>query len=158
MRRRLETVFFFAAAGGLAAGLLAGVLEATARTQRIGAVVADGAIFRSMDELRLHDTADAKTSWPYWLVAYKTMEALTGSSPPPSLGDLVPRIAPRPLLLISGAPGEEKAANEIWASRAGTGSSLWHAEDAGNTRALAVHPQEYERRVVGLFDRGLLHP
>jgi uncharacterized protein len=134
------------------------VLEATARTQRIRAVVADGAIFRSMNELRLHDTTDAKTGWAYWWVVYKTMEALTGSSPPPSLGELVPRIAPRPLLLISGAPGDEQAANEIWAAGAGSGSSIWHAEDAGHTRALAAHPAEYERRVVGLFRRGLLHP
>lgn len=134
------------------------VLEATARSERIRAVVADGAIFRSMDELRLHDTTDAETGWAYWWVTYKTMEALTGSSPPPSLGELVPRIAPRPLLLISGAPGEERAANEIWAARAGAGSSLWHAEDAGHTHALAAHPSEYERRVVGLSDRGLLHP
>ena len=109
-------------------------------------------------ELRLHDTTDATTGWAYWWVTYKTMGALTGSSPPPSLGELVPRIAPRPLLLISGALGEEQAANEIWAARAGAGSSLWHAEDAGHTHALAAHPSEYERRVVGLSDRGLLHP
>lgn len=39
--------------------------------------------------------------------------------------------------------------------RIGPEASLWYVGDAGHTRALAVHPDEYERRVVGFLEASL---
>ena len=51
-----------------------------------------------------------------------------------------------------GAGGEEL--NRVYLEAAGEPKSLWRAK-GGHTGALATQPAEYERRVVGFFERTL---
>jgi hypothetical protein len=51
-----------------------------------------------------------------------------------------------------GAGGEEL--NSVYADAAGATASLWRARGT-HTGALAAQPAEYERRVLGFFDREL---
>ena len=80
---------------------------------------------------------------------------LSNASPPEDLTQLVARISPRALMLIEaehGAGGEEL--NQVYLQAAGEPKSLWRAK-GGHTGALETQPAEYERRVVGFFERTL---
>ena len=80
---------------------------------------------------------------------------LSNSTPPDGLADLVARIAPRPVLLIQARGGNpDEVLNEVY-DRAGGGSSERWLAKGGHTGAFAAAPTEYERRVVGFFDRTL---
>jgi hypothetical protein len=83
--------------------------------------------------------------------------AMSGTGPPPSLTDLIPRIAPRPLLLIyagHGTGGEELSPTYFRAAR--QPKSLWKIPEARHLGGLEARPVAYESRVVGFFDRALL--
>jgi hypothetical protein len=69
----------------------------------------------------------------------------------------VPRIAPRPLLLIAApnAPTGEDL-NRGYFAAAGQPKTLWEIPESGHVGGLSARPREYERRVVGFFDRALL--
>jgi fermentation-respiration switch protein FrsA (DUF1100 family) len=143
--------------GGL--GLSVGgelLLEAAARASGLRAVVSEGAGVRSLAE-HLHTPGLGSVQrWiSNWVVQNGAVAVLSNTSPPEDLTDLVPRIAPRPVLLIQaehGAGGEEL--NPVYRDAAGPSARLWRAQ-GGHTDALATQPAEYERRVVGFFDRAL---
>ena len=81
---------------------------------------------------------------------------MSGTAPPPSLTDLVPRIAPRSTFLIyagRGAGGEELQPHYYEALR--QPKTIWMIPEAGHTGGLSARPHEYERRVVGFFERTL---
>ena len=80
----------------------------------------------------------------------------SGHRPPEGLQDLVPRIAPRAVLLIlagNGRGGEEL--NRTYAARAGAGTQLWEIAEASHTGGIREQPAAYERRVVAFLDRSL---
>ena len=82
---------------------------------------------------------------------------LSGSSPGPALEDLVARVSPTPLLLISaGRFGRERDFNLIYAKPAREPVELWDLRDVNHTAAIRERAQEYERRVVDFFDQALL--
>ena len=76
--------------------------------------------------------------------------------PPPTLMSLAPRIAPRPALLIWAPNGGNMETMTPSLRRAdrpvGRGLGM---PDAMHMAGLQAHPREYERRVVGFFDRAL---
>ena len=77
---------------------------------------------------------------------------LSGDRPPPSLADVMPRIAPRAVLLIWAAHGQEgERLNRTFFSRARAPKAVWEAPRGGHTGALEAMPREYERRVIGFF-------
>ena len=145
--------------GGL--GLSVGgelLLAAAARTGDLRAVVSEGAGERSLAE-HLHRPGTGRVQrWlTPWLAQTAALAVLSNTSPPDDLLALVPRISPRPVLLIQaldGAGGEDL--NPAYAAAGGRTTSLWQVARGGHTGALAARPEEYERRVVGFFDRALL--
>ena len=130
-------------------------ITAGAEDPRIAAVVADGAEARTFDDFAHLSGADGVVSLPYWAVTTTAVRVIRHTQPPPPLDELVPRIAPRPLLLVQSNDGAEKSLAPVWARIDGRPGVLWHV-DAAHTKGLAGHPRAYERRVVGLFDRALL--
>jgi hypothetical protein len=52
--------------------------------------------------------------------------------------------------------GSEYQLNRIWAEPARGGVQLWELPDGKHTGALDEEPEEYERRVIGFFDRRVL--
>jgi fermentation-respiration switch protein FrsA (DUF1100 family) len=82
---------------------------------------------------------------------------LSGNAPPPSLDELVQRIAPRPVFLIyaeHGVGGEDLNANYYRA--ADHPKELWRVPGSGHTGGFRAQPRDYETRVVGFLDRSLL--
>jgi uncharacterized protein len=143
--------------GGL--GLSVGgelLLEAAAQTDALKAVVSEGAGIRSYREQR---EASGPATWPLSLgspVFTAAEVVFSNRTPPPYLGDLVARIAPRPVFLIyagHGQGGEEL--NPTYYAAAGEPRTLWEIPEADHTGGLSARPEEYERRVIAFFDRAL---
>ena len=144
--------------GGL--GLSVGgelLLQTAAHTSALQAVVSEGAGQRSLAEHLDNPTVGTVQRWFTGMLAQTAAVAvLSNSAPPDGLADLVPRIAPRPVLLIEALNGNpDEVLNEVYDRAAGDSSELWKVAKGGHTGALAAAPAEYERRVVGFFDRAL---
>jgi uncharacterized protein len=148
--------------GGL--GLSVGgevLLQTAAHEPGLLAVVSEGAGLRSAAEQKHMPGAPPE---PIRWIAPITMETAAGvvlsdNLPPTDLVDLMPRIAPRPVLLIRGMKGNgDEALNRIYSDAAGPTATLWEIPRANHTGGLSAAPAEYERRVVGFFDRALLSP
>ncbi len=133
------------------------MLQAAAENTGLRAVVSDGAGFRSVREELLRGPRGWFTSLPEQAVQSAALSVMSGTGPPPSLKDLVPRIAPRHVFFIyagHGAGGEEY--NRDYYTAAGAPKALWKIPEAHHTGGFQARPREYERRVTGFFDRALL--
>lgn len=132
------------------------LLEAAAHNPQLRAVVSEGAGIRSIREELLYG-ARSIPALPAQAVHTAALAVLSGTPPPPSLRDLVARIAPRPVFLIyaeHGAGGEEL--NKDYYRAAREPKQLWRVLGAGHTGGYDTDPAGYERRVVGFLDRALL--
>jgi uncharacterized protein len=129
------------------------LLERAARDGRLRAVVADGAT-RPMDADRVTDRGPVERI-ATWL-GLQADRAISGTRQPGSLADLMPRIAPRPVLLIAaGDAPPEVPANRLYRRAGGPHVTLWELPGVGHTRGLAARPAVYERRVAGFLDGAL---
>jgi uncharacterized protein len=132
------------------------MLEAAANNPKLRAVVSEGAGIRSIHEELLYG-ARSIPSLPTQAVQTTAIAVLSGTPPPPSLHDLVRRIAPRPVFLIYAEHGVgSEDLNPNFYRAAGEPKELWRVSGAGHTGGLTAQPHPYERRVVGFFDRALL--
>jgi fermentation-respiration switch protein FrsA (DUF1100 family) len=142
--------------GGLGLSTGADVLIHAAPEQRgLRAVVSDGATAASFADQTA--TFGFDEAAPYFWTLLTAGRVFSGYSPGPPLEDSVPRISPTPLLLIAagGFPTEIEF-NRHYADVANEPFTHWELPDVGHTAAVRERPKEYERRVVGLFDRALL--
>jgi hypothetical protein len=140
--------------GGLGLSLGAEVLlEAAARDVRIHAVVADGAERASDDRVLGVFTGLERA---VGVAARIATRAITGMREAPPLTGLVPRIAPRRLLLIAaGGREDEIPVNRAYQAAAGPSATFWALPDASHTQGLARHPAQYEARVAAFLDAAL---
>jgi dienelactone hydrolase len=126
------------------------LLEAAAREPRIKAVISDGAA-RPEDKMELEDHGAVERAIASIIV--RTPRIISGEQAAPSLIDLMPRIAPRPVLLISaGGDPEETPTNRAYLEAAGPSAELYSIPEAGHTSGLAARPKEYEARVTAFLD------
>ena len=132
------------------------VLQAAARDDKIAAVVSDGAIARNLAETRQLAGAEELQAVPYYGILVATIRTLTGTHQPPPLQQLVPAIAPRPVLLIATGEGTEQAMNRAY-HRAAPVTELWELPRIGHTLGLRDAPAAYARRVIRFLDAALLH-
>jgi hypothetical protein len=146
------------AIGGL--GLSVGgeqLLEAAARDARLAAVVSEGAGYRTLREFRLQDGVAAALTSPQAAILFGALRVLSPEPYPEPLDRLVARISPRPILLVeAGRPQGGETLNPLYLERAGEPKEHWLIPEASHTGGLEARPAEYERRVVGFFDRYLL--
>jgi dienelactone hydrolase len=144
--------------GGL--GLSVGgemLLDTASNTRELAAVVSEGAGARVMSE-EMADVSGAGKWISAPLLAVKTASValFSDTTPPDNLEDLIPRIAPRPVFLINAAHNEvDQKAPEYFAA-AREPKQQWLVPRGGHTGGISATPREYERRVVGFFDRSLL--
>ena len=132
------------------------MLEAAASNDALRAVVSEGAGVRSAREHLLRGPK-GWFSLPEAAVQTAAVAVLSGNAPPPSLGDVVSKIAPRPLLLIyAGRGGGGEELNPDYYRAASRPKSLWRIGEAQHVGGYQARPREYEARVVGFFDRALL--
>lgn len=139
--------------GGLGLSTGADVLiEAAARDRRLSAVVADGATIRSLADIPPGQASNVAMMAP----VLATARLVSGESPGEPLVELVPQVAPTPLLLVAtGSLAGEMYVNERYAEVAGPGTELWALPDARHTAAIRDEAAEYERRIVAHFEDAL---
>ena len=135
------------------------MLEAAAESDGLKAVVSEGAGIRSIRESLAVPETRLKIEATLLHVGVTSGVALFSDSlPPPSLEDLVGRIAPRPVFLVYAVPGQggEAELSELFYDAAGEPKEIWKVPGSEHTGGIEAQPEEYERRVVGFFDAALL--
>jgi len=135
------------------------MLEAAAEDHRLAAVVSEGAGARAFSDA-MDLPAPDPVAFTLGAVAagVKTgaVSVFANQTPPHNLKGLVGRIAPRPLMLIADPDsGHGEELNRGYLRAAHEPKALWEVTGAGHVGAVTAHPAEYERRVVGFFDRAL---
>jgi uncharacterized protein len=129
------------------------LLDAAAHDHRLAAVVSDGAT-RPVDgdEARPKGLFEGALGW----LTVRSVRAVSGMKTSPSLIPMMPKIAPRPVLLVAGGGfPDEIAASRLYRDAGGATVQLWELPDTGHTAGLRKHPAAYERRTVGFLDRAL---
>jgi uncharacterized protein len=134
------------------------MLESTARSPGLKAVVSEGAGERSVRE-NLDMTGSSK-----WLEIPSSVALTAGialfsnTDPPASLKDLVGHIAPTPVFFIYGEHGQdgERNLNPTYYAAARGPKAIWEVPGSGHVGGIDARPKEYERRVTRFFDRALL--
>jgi fermentation-respiration switch protein FrsA (DUF1100 family) len=135
------------------------MLEAAAKDPDLAAVVSDGAGARQLREQE--QALPGSTFWtmsPSFALLNGAVAVFSDTAPPATLTDLVPQIAPRPLLFIWAPDGgnETEVLTPEYHRVGGPTASLWAIPRAQHIKGIEAQPREYERRVVGFFDDALL--
>jgi uncharacterized protein len=133
------------------------LIEAAAESTALKAIVSEGASGRSTRD----DVANGGLDWQLLVgdgVATVGTALFTSNMPPEALKDLVPRIGNRPVFFVYGERGQptEKPANTGFYKVAKGPKQLWEVPGSGHIGGIDAQPKEYERRVIGFFDRALL--
>ena len=135
------------------------MLEAAAKSTGLAAVVSEGAGIRSIREtLAIPETRKRLESSLLHAVVTPAVALFSNTMPPPSLEDLAGRISPRPVLFIYATPGQggEAELTRVFYDAAHEPKAIWRVPGSGHTGGIEARPAEYERRVIGFFDRALL--
>jgi hypothetical protein len=135
------------------------MLEAAAKDPDLAAVVSDGAGARQLVETK--KALPSQTFWPMspgFALLNVSVGVFSDTAPPTTLTDLVPQIAPRPLLFIWAPDGgnETEVLTPEFHRVAGPNASLWAIPHAKHIKGIEAQPRAYERRVVAFFDDALL--
>jgi hypothetical protein len=137
------------------------MIEAAAESDGLEAIVSDGAGVRSIREALAMD-GSTTTKWLGSVLVHAVVTPgvalFSNGLPPPSLEDLAPRISPTPAFFVYAVPGQggEAELNQVFYDAAREPKEIWNVPGAGHTGGIEAQPAEYERRVVGFFDRALL--
>jgi pimeloyl-ACP methyl ester carboxylesterase len=129
------------------------LLDAAAHDRRLAAVVSDGATRPADgDKARPKGALEGALGW----LTIQSVRAVSGMKTSPSLLPMMPRIAPRSVLLVAGGGfPDEIPASRLYRDAGGATVQLWELPDTGHTAGLRTHPAAYERRTVGFLDRAL---
>ena len=144
--------------GGL--GLSVGgelMLQAAAETEELAAVVSEGAGTRQLSEqLEEFHGFERVLNAPGFLFVTAGTAIFSSTAPPPNLTDLAPKIE-QPLFVIWAPNGGniEHMSREYYKLASGP-KQIWEMPTAKHVGGIRDQPQEYERRVVGFFDKTLL--
>ena len=85
----------------------------------------------------------------------------TSTPPPPSLKSEIAKIAPTAVFLVygeNGQGGSEEKPNKLLFAAAREPKQIWEVPNGQHIAGITTEPAEYERRVIGFFDRTLLDP
>jgi uncharacterized protein len=142
--------------GGLALSVGGEVLlQTAAETDELKAVVSEGAGMRSVREAVHLDGTDKFVATPVFAIVTAGTAVFANDLPPRDLLDLSSEIT-QPVLFIHATPGQGGETLTEKYYEAAKGPKEYWAAPGGHTGAIDAAPQEYERRVVGFFDRNLL--
>jgi pimeloyl-ACP methyl ester carboxylesterase len=129
-------------------------LRATAGGIPLRAVVADGAGASTLGDQQIvtHGLGPVFVS-ETWLTM-RAIELGSGQTEPPPLKTVVGHIHV-PVLLIASNAADERAIDNIYRQRIGSGATLWYLPDTSHTNGLATHPRAYPARVSRFLNTAL---
>ena len=128
------------------------LLQAAAETDDFKAIVSEGAGIRSVREAVDLTGGDRLGAVPIFGIATLGTMVWTSDLPPRSLTELSGEIT-EPVLFVHATPGQGGEELTRTYYEAATGPKEYWAAPGGHTGAIDAAPEEYERRVVGFFDR-----
>jgi uncharacterized protein len=132
------------------------MIEAAAESDALKAIVSEGGSGRSVrdDHAVGYVSLDNLIGRGFFTAA---AALFTSDVPPATLESLVPKISGATFFVYGeeGQP-EERPANELLYSKARGDKEIWEVPGSGHMKGIEAQPAEYERRVVGFFDRTLL--
>jgi alpha/beta superfamily hydrolase len=132
------------------------MIEAAAESPALRAIVSEGGSARSIRD----DLANPGGSWQNVVgdgMMSVATAVFTSDMPPATLKSLVPKVHGA-LFLVYGEKGQvaEKPANTMLYEAAHEPKQLWEVPGSKHMGGIDAQPADYERRVVGFFDRHLL--
>ncbi len=135
------------------------VLRAAARSTHLKAVVAESAFTSLEDEVASSFTAfSGLPAFPFapLTVAFAQWQTGLRISEVRPIDD-VPSIAPRSIFIIHGTDDDTIPAEQGLRlyEAAGEPKELWMVGGMGHQSAVNLLPDEYEKRIIGFFDRAL---
>ena len=131
------------------------VIQSAASTNDIKAIVADGGGLAAFEDEPRPATVAHWLDLPFQWVTFRVWER-QGVSAPASVVKALPRIAPRPVLLIAGTQSKfEQGMMRKFYAAAGQPKTLWEIPEAGHIGGWAARPEEYEKRIATFFDHAL---
>jgi len=131
------------------------LLQAAAESAALKAIVAEGATGRTAQDFsQLKSGGDLMLA--FHTVVGATMRLISGEETPPPLMELVPRIAPRDVLLIGSQVSEELDLMSRYKELGGESFDIWFIPEEKHVGGFDLHPEEYEQRVIAFFDTSLL--
>ncbi len=132
------------------------LIHAAAHSDAFKAIVSEGASGQSLrDGLANGDTLDAFLGGAPNTLA---TAIFTNTLPPPSLKAEIPKVAPAALFLVYGEKGQngsETGPNKLFYAAAREPKQIWEVPNGQHIAGITTEPAQYERRVVGFFDRML---
>jgi hypothetical protein len=134
------------------------LIEAAAESTALKAIVSEGASGRSVRD----DFANGSVEWSEKLsdgIVTVATAVSTSNLPPEDLKGLVSKIGDRPVFFVygeGGQPAEEPANTGFYKVKDGA-KEIWEVPGSGHIGGIDARPKDYERRVVGFFDRTLLN-
>ena len=132
------------------------LIHAAAHSDAFKAIVSEGASGQSArDQLDNVSTRDAIMGYAPVTVA---TALFTSTMPPPRLKNEVARIAPTASFFVYGENGQggtETKPNKAYYAAAGQPKQIWEVPNGQHIAGITTEPSEYERRVIGFFDREL---
>jgi uncharacterized protein len=133
------------------------LIHAAAHSDAFKAIVSEGASGQSArDGLANGDRLDALLGGAVNTLA---VALFTNTLPPPSLKSEIPKVAPNAVFLVYGENGQggtERKPNKLFYAAAREPKQIWEVPNGQHIAGITTEPAEYERRVVGFFDRALL--
>jgi len=143
---------------GLSLGASTSILSA-ARDERLAAVVADAPGAVVYKDWPKPDSIHDSLYVPFDIMFFYYLHRIDGVSKPLSILDAVGQIAPRSLFLIGGTIDgstlEQHSVSQFFAA-ANDPKEIWIIPNTEHINGLNTHPQVYEAKVIGFFDRYLL--
>ena len=132
------------------------MLQTAAGTTGLAAVISDGAGARVMSE-ELSDVSgwSRVVGAPMYAAKTVALAVFSGHAPPSDLTTYIPRIAPRPILLIHAAHGEVDDKTPEYLAAARGPAQQWTVARGGHTAGIDTVPREYARRVLDFLGRSL---
>jgi hypothetical protein len=133
------------------------MLETAADTDALAAVVSEGAGARTFSEELDYDEHGVNKVLGTVVSAAKTasIALFSNQTPPENLKALSGRIDQPALLIAAPNSGYGEELGRGYARAAGASATLWEIPEAGHVGGIRARPEEYERRVVGFFDKAL---
>jgi dienelactone hydrolase len=135
------------------------LIHAAAHSDAFRAIVSEGASGQSVrDQFENRSTLDAILGFSAVTAA---TAVFTSTLPPPTLKSEIGKIAPTAVFLVygeNGQGGSEEKPNKLLHAAAGDPKQIWEVPNGQHIAGITTQPAEYERRVIGFFDRTLLDP
>jgi hypothetical protein len=133
-------------------------LQGAARYPQIAAVWADGpSTIRAIDLPRPFNWATAVANTSNFMLDWLFTLYLGIEAPAPMI-EIIPDIAPRPLMLVGGGKphpyyGSEARRVKRYADFAGENAQVWVIPEAYHCDGPQQRPEAYEERLLAFFDR-----